>query len=138
MRAKLNPGTQSHGEIVVMVDGQIAGHEIGNGTMNRVRSGGAFAENETPVLMVWDQIPLAAVAQKGKHDVGYRERFKALLQQLPARAIAASGSSRPRSFSRWPKRMHTAPACRSKARKAPSSRTAPASGRTRAAAMWTW
>jgi DNA ligase-1 len=85
VQAWLTPGTQTHGEMVVFVDGKLAAREIGNGIMNRVAAGGAFEANERPVFYAWDQIPLSAVAPKGKYEVGYRERFKALLQQLATR-----------------------------------------------------
>jgi DNA ligase 1 len=75
-------GTQTHGEIVVLVDGVIANREIGNGILNHVTAGGDFAPNEVPVFYAWDQIPLAAVVPKGTWGVPYRERFKGLLRQL--------------------------------------------------------
>jgi len=75
------PDTQTHGEMVVFVDGQIAAREIGNGILNRVAAGGAFEANERPVFYAWDQIPLEAVVPKGKYEVGYRDRLKALLTQ---------------------------------------------------------
>ncbi|WP_233889705.1 hypothetical protein [Paraburkholderia flagellata] len=69
---RISRGTQTHGEIVVLVDGVIASREIGNGIINRVSAGGAFEENEQPVFQAWDQIPLSAVVPKGKYEVGYR------------------------------------------------------------------
>jgi DNA ligase-1 len=83
-------GTQTHGEIVVMVDGKIADRATGNGILNSVLAGGSFAENEVPVFFAWDQIPLAAVQPKGKHDVPYRERFRSLLAQLIRYPMASS------------------------------------------------
>jgi DNA ligase-1 len=82
IRRSLTKGTQTHGEIVVFVDGVMATREIGNGILNRIQAGGAFAANEVPVFYGWDQIPLSAVVPKGEHQVGYRERFKGLLLQL--------------------------------------------------------
>ncbi|MFT4064242.1 DNA ligase [Paraburkholderia sp.] len=82
IRATLARGTQTHGEIVVMVDGVIADRATSNGIMNSILAGGNFAENEVPVFFAWDQIPLTAVQPKGKHEVPYRERFKSLLGQL--------------------------------------------------------
>jgi DNA ligase-1 len=80
-RATYAPDTQTHGEMVVFVDGVVAPREIGNGILNRVAAGGGFEANERPVFFAWDQIPLSVVMPKGKYDVGYRERFKALLKQ---------------------------------------------------------
>jgi DNA ligase-1 len=84
VRAQLTPGTQTHGEMVVFVGGKLTPREIGNGILNRVAAGGAFAPNETPLFYAWDQIPLAAVAPKGKYEVGYRERLKAMLLKMAA------------------------------------------------------
>ncbi|MEQ0777723.1 hypothetical protein ABLT15_36005 [Paraburkholderia tropica] len=81
-RARLDRGTETHGEILVLVDGVIADREIGNSIVNRVAAGGEFAANEQPLFLAWDQIPLHVVVPKGEYHVGYRERFKALLMQL--------------------------------------------------------
>jgi DNA ligase-1 len=78
----LPKGTQTHGEIVVLVDGKIADRATGNGILNRVAAGGAFEANELPVFFAWDQIPLSAVQPKGEHRVAYRTRFAALRRQL--------------------------------------------------------
>jgi DNA ligase-1 len=82
VRALLTPGTQTHGEMVVFVDGKLAAREIGNGILNRVAAGGAFGPNESPLFYAWDQIPLAAVAPKGKYEVGYRDRLVAMAAGL--------------------------------------------------------
>jgi DNA ligase 1 len=82
VRVRLAKGTQTHGEILVMVDGKVAERAIGNGILNRVLSGDIFAENEVPVFFAWDQIPLASVQPKGEYKVPYRTRFKALFEQL--------------------------------------------------------
>lgn len=87
VRATYATDTQTHGEMVVYVDGAVAPREIGNGILNRVAAGGAFEANEVPVFFAWDQIPLSAVVPKGKYEVGYRERFKALLLQMSANGL---------------------------------------------------
>jgi DNA ligase-1 len=81
-RGKLAKGTQTHGEILVRVDGEIADRATGNGILNSVLSGGSFAANEEPVFFAWDQIPLSAVQPKGEHKVPYRTRFFHLVAQL--------------------------------------------------------
>jgi DNA ligase-1 len=81
-------GTQSHGEFLVVVDGKIAERAISNGIMNRVISGGEFAENETPILKLWDQIPLASVVAKGRCETPYVNRLSGLLMQLPVKTKA--------------------------------------------------
>ena len=80
-------GTQSHGEFLVVVDGKIAERAISNGIMNRVMSGGDFEDNETPILKLWDQIPLTSVVTKGRCDIPYEKRLVALLTQLPNKTI---------------------------------------------------
>jgi DNA ligase-1 len=75
-------GTQTHGEIVVLVDGVVASREVGNGILNSVLAGGDFEPNQKPVFFAWDQIPLDVALPKGKCDTPYRERFKGLLKQL--------------------------------------------------------
>jgi DNA ligase-1 len=78
-------GTQSHGEFLVVVDGKIAERAISNGIMNRVMSGGDFEANETPILKLWDQIPLSSVVTKGRCEIPYEKRLVALLTQLPSK-----------------------------------------------------
>jgi DNA ligase-1 len=76
------PGHQLHGEIVVLRDGVVCKREDGNGVMNSVLSGGDFAPNEKPMYLIWDQIPLASVIPKGKHNIGYKKRLIQIMQQL--------------------------------------------------------
>lgn len=75
-------GTQSHGEMLVMRDGVVLAREIGNGILNSIMKGGDFADNERPVFMAWDQIPLAEVKPKGKYEVPYKRRFLTLLKAI--------------------------------------------------------
>jgi len=82
VKLSLAAGTQNHGELLVMRDGAILAREIGNGVLNSVLKGGDFAENERPIFMVWDQIPLDAVKPKGKYAVPYVQRLKGLIEQL--------------------------------------------------------
>jgi DNA ligase-1 len=82
VRAMFPAGTQTHGEMLVVVNGEIAPREISNGILNRVAAGGQFSHAETPRFFAWDQIPLAVVAPKGKYEVGYRERLKAMVKGM--------------------------------------------------------
>jgi DNA ligase-1 len=75
-------GTQSHGEMLVERDGKILAREIGNGILNKVAQGGAFAANERPVFEVWDQIPLECAVPKGKCETPYIDRLRAIIGQL--------------------------------------------------------
>lgn len=90
--ARLDWNTQTHGELLVKVDGVIAERAIGNGILNRVLDGGALEANERVIYKVWDQIPLSAVQTKGKHTVPYIERLTALVAGL-AHATSARGKS---------------------------------------------
>lgn len=84
VRARLKPGCQQHGELTVVRDGKVLDRATGNGVLNSVLDGGDFAENEKPVYVVWDQIPLSAIVPKGKHNVAYLRRFCSLRDQLKA------------------------------------------------------
>jgi DNA ligase-1 len=74
VQERLNVGMQYHGELLVKRDGVILAREIGNGVLNSVLSGGSFADNERPVYMIWDAIPLTSVVTKGKYEVPYIRR----------------------------------------------------------------
>lgn len=84
VRARLPESMQYHGEIVVMVDGVLVARQIGNGIINRILSGGEFAENEKPVYQVWDCIPLDRVVPKGKFEGKYILRIGGLIRRLKA------------------------------------------------------
>lgn len=75
-------GTQTHGECLVKKAGKVLPREIGNGILNHVMSGGSFAEDERPLFLAWDQIPLSCAVKKGSCDAPYVRRFGALVAQL--------------------------------------------------------
>lgn len=75
-------GTQSHGEMLVMRNGKILPRQEGNGIINEVVSGGDFAPGDTPVLQLWDNIPLTAVKAKGVYEVPYAQRLTGLMRAL--------------------------------------------------------
>lgn len=75
--------SQTHGELLVEVDGEIAPREISNGILNRVLDGSPFLANERPILLIWDQIALAAVKPKGKDETPYFTRLCNIVDQLP-------------------------------------------------------
>ncbi|WP_193333365.1 DNA ligase [Duganella sp. FT27W] len=84
IRLTLAPGTQTHGEMLVMRDGAVLAREIGNGILNSVLQGGQFGPSEKPIFMAWDQIPLASVVPKGSFETPYRDRLRVLLGQITA------------------------------------------------------
>lgn len=88
-------GTQTHGEILVEVDGVVAPRQIGNGIINRIVDGGEFEANERPILRVWDQLPLSAVVPKGKYLTKYGARLAGLIKQItlePEEGLSKSAS----------------------------------------------
>ncbi|UUZ75566.1 hypothetical protein LP414_28010 [Polaromonas sp. P1(28)-13] len=84
VQATLKEGTQTHGEMIVLIDGVVAPREIGNGILNHVEAGGDFDEGQVPQFLAWDQIPLSAVVPKGKYTIGYKARLATLVKQLQA------------------------------------------------------
>lgn len=79
----MDDNTQTHGELLVRSpDGVICDREIGNGMLNRVIRGGKLDLGHSLVLKVWDQIPLSAVASKGKYETPYIDRLRGLVAQL--------------------------------------------------------
>lgn len=69
---------QYHGELLVERDGEVLPREIGNGILNSVLKGGLFAENEKPIYVVWDVVPLSHIKTKGSYDAPYLNRLKML------------------------------------------------------------
>lgn len=74
--------TQNHGELLVRKAGKILDRQTGNGIINSVIQGGAFADDEELIFEVWDQIPLSSVKRKGKCDTPYSTRFNNISSQL--------------------------------------------------------
>lgn len=82
VRRTLADDTQSHGEILVRKAGVICAREIGNGILNSVLKGGSFEADESPVYLIWDQIPLSSVQPKGSYAMPYGLRFGGIAKQL--------------------------------------------------------
>ncbi|WP_151710775.1 ATP-dependent DNA ligase [Acinetobacter brisouii] len=89
----LESNYQYHGELLVERNGEVLAREIGNGILNSVAKGGSFGEGERPIYVVWDLIPLSEVKAKGKFDVIYAARFKAIHKML-VEATSNNGSIR--------------------------------------------
>ena len=70
-KLRLQPASQTHGEFLVALNGEILPREKSNGVMNRILKGGTFEEDETLVFQIWDSIPLSSVKAKGKFEQGY-------------------------------------------------------------------
>lgn len=82
VKEMLPDDTQTHGEMVVYQHGKLLDRQTGNGIINSVAQGGAWPEGVRTQFLAWDQIPMSAVKPKGKYEVIYGERFKAILGQL--------------------------------------------------------
>lgn len=78
----INPGTQTHGEMVVYLHDKLLSRQEGNGIINSVEQGGEWPEGTRIKYMAWDQIPLSEVKPKGKYKVKYQERLESLLDQI--------------------------------------------------------
>ena len=73
--------TQTHGEFLVKRNGEILDREISNGILNSISRGGEFAENDEPIYLVWDQIPLSQLYPGCTINIPYKERFEKLSNQ---------------------------------------------------------
>lgn len=78
----LEPGTQTHGEMLVYKDGVVLPREESNGVMNSLLNGGALEPGLEVRFFAWDQIPLAEVKPKNKYRAPYAVRLTGLAQQL--------------------------------------------------------
>lgn len=76
---------QTHGELTVLDEkGVVLKREVGNGIINKVMQGGTVPEGYTIVMDVWDMIPADKVVSKGKHEVPYLLRLRALNTMIRA------------------------------------------------------
>lgn len=75
-------GTQSHGELLVFRDGKELPREKGNGILNSISNDGKFDAGDTPVYVVWDQIPLTSVTKKGVCTTPYKDRLASVVAQV--------------------------------------------------------
>jgi DNA ligase-1 len=82
VRCTLKPGTQTHGEMVVLFQGKVLDRQTGNGIINSVAQEGAWPVGCLIKFMAWDQIPLDEVRPKGKYKVRYEDRIMDLEHQL--------------------------------------------------------
>jgi DNA ligase-1 len=89
----LDEDTQTHGELLVFKDGVVLPREQSNGVLNSIISGdgSSLAPGMEIRYHVWDQIPLAAVVDKGVCNTPYAER----LQALDVRQIHQFGDREP-------------------------------------------
>lgn len=81
-RDTLRWGNQHHGELMVVRDGAILPRAESNGVIDRVVDGGDFEDNEWPIYLAWDQVPLSRIEKKGKCEIPYKTRFGCLCEQV--------------------------------------------------------
>lgn len=82
VKTRIQPGTQTHGEFLVAVGGEVQPREISNGIMNRILKGGEFNDDESLIYQVWDNIPLESVKPKGCCKDSYASRLRGLSVNL--------------------------------------------------------
>lgn len=70
------------GEMLVVRDNEVLLREVGNGILTSVTKGGDFADNEYPIYVIWDYIPLDKLHTKCKWLVPYSERYEYLKEVL--------------------------------------------------------
>lgn len=79
----LKPGTQTHGELLVVDGKEILPRQIGNGILNSLSQSGKLEHAGQYVrCQVWDQIPESAVRSGGRHTTVYHDRFFELCLQI--------------------------------------------------------
>lgn len=66
------------GELQVARNGKILPREIANGILNSVAKGGSFEEDDEPVYVAWDILPLDQAIPSGRIKIAYSERFNEL------------------------------------------------------------
>lgn len=89
VRTRLPKGMQYHGEFLVQRDGEVLERALSNGIMNSIANDGDFADNERPVYLVWDAIPLSEVVPKGKYNKVYKLRVAGIANALKATSGSA-------------------------------------------------
>jgi DNA ligase-1 len=83
VKEKLVLEFQYHGEMVVRDRSNYLDRKTGNGILTKVLKGGNFEKFQSPVLLLWDMIPLDCIRGKTPFLVPYKIRFeklRALLQ----------------------------------------------------------
>lgn len=75
-------GTETHGELTILVNGALQPRTLGNGMLNSLQNGGDLPEGAEIRFDCWDQIPLAQAVPKGSYDVPYTERWGKLMRQV--------------------------------------------------------
>lgn len=76
------PGTQTHGELLVSFNGSILPREKSNGVLNSLLKSGILESGHHLIFLAWDQVPLQFIKTKGSFHVPYANRLSLLNQQI--------------------------------------------------------
>ena len=80
----LKPGTETHGELTIWVNGELQPRTIGNGMLNSLQQGGNLPPGAEIRFDCWDQIPLEFAVPKGRVKTPYTLRYDLLKDQVEA------------------------------------------------------
>ena len=76
------PGTETHGELTIWINGELQPRTIGNGMLNSLQNGGELPVGAEIRFDCWDQIPLEFAVPKGKVKTPYTLRHGLLKDQV--------------------------------------------------------
>lgn len=69
-------GIQTHGELLIEVDGNSLPREIGNGMINKLIQGTELKPGHKLIALLWDCVPKENTGKKGKYEVPYLQRLR--------------------------------------------------------------
>ena len=75
-------GSETHGELTIVVNGELQPRTIGNGMLNSLQNGGDLPAGAEIRFDCWDQIPLSSAVPKGSYHVPYQKRWGELMRQV--------------------------------------------------------
>ena len=78
------PGTETHGELTIWINGELQPRTVGNGMLNSLQQGGDLPPGAEIRFDCWDQIPLEFAVPKGKVQTPYTLRHSLLKDQVEA------------------------------------------------------
>lgn len=76
------PGTETHGELTIWINGELQPRTIGNGMLNSLQKGGSLPPGAEIRFDCWDQIPLEFAVPSGRVKTPYTLRHSTLKDQV--------------------------------------------------------
>ncbi len=73
----IKEGYQTHGELIVEVNGVPLERKTSNGVLRRVNLGGEFKNGEYPVFYYWDIVPITSIRKNIDHTL-YIDRYQSI------------------------------------------------------------